>query len=256
MGLSRNSVEVRFGRRADPTFEEQLMTKLALTLLLLCTSVAAVAGDEAPLLSTPPFAAHALLPAPPAEDSATSREELAELHNLQAQRSAAELARAKADAAEENVFAFSTVLGPQFTAEQFPLTTRFFDRVTETEKAALREAKDYWHRRRPYVVDPTLAPCSNGSNGSYPSGHSTLAFMDAALLAQMLPERHDALFERAADFAHNRLVCGVHYPSDVEAGKTLGTVLAALLQREPALTAPMAAATSELRHAYAAAASR
>jgi acid phosphatase (class A) len=230
------------------------MNKLALTLMLLCTSAAGQAADEAPLLSGPPFTAHALLPAPPAEDSAITREELAELHNLQTQRTPAELARAKADAAEENVFAFSTVLGAQFTAKQFPLTTKLFERVTEAEKAALREAKDYWHRRRPYVVDATLSPCGNGSNGSYPSGHSTLAYMDATLLAQMLPERHDALFERAADYAHNRLVCGVHYPSDVEAGKTLGTVLAALLEREPELSAQIAAATTELRHTYVAAA--
>jgi acid phosphatase (class A) len=226
------------------------MSRLALTLMLLCTSAASLAADEAPLLSGPPFTAHALLPAPPAEDSAITREELAQLHSLQTQRTPAELARAKADAAQENVFAFSTVLGPQFTAEQFPLTTKLFEKVTEAEKAAVRETKDYWHRRRPYLIDPTLVPCSNGSNGSYPSGHSTVAYMDAALLAQMLPERHDALFERAADFAHNRLVCGVHFPSDVEAGRTLGTVLAALLEREPALSAQIAAATTELRHAY------
>ena len=181
-----------------------------------------------------------------------SREELAELHMLQMQRTAEQVARAKADGDEENVFAFTSVLGPQFTAGQFPLTIRLFDHVNATEKAVLREAKDYWHRRRPYIVDATLAPCSTGSPGSYPSGHSTIAYMDAALLAQMLPERHDALFERAADFAHNRLVCGVHYPSDVEAGKILGTVLAALLQREPSLSAELAAASSELRRAYAA----
>jgi acid phosphatase (class A) len=228
------------------------MSKPALMLMLLCTSIALLAADEAPLLSTPPFIAHGLLPAPPAEDSATAREELAQLHTLQLQRTAAELARAKADGDEENVFAFTSVLGPQFTAGHFPLTTRLFDHVSVTEKAVLREAKDYWHRRRPYVVDATLAPCSTGSAGSYPSGHSTIAYMDAALLAQMLPERHDALYERAADFAHNRLVCGVHYPSDVEAGKILGTVLAALLEREPALSAEMAAATTELRREYAA----
>jgi acid phosphatase (class A) len=232
--------------------EDPLMSKQALIVMLLCTGIAALAADEQPLLSTPPFIAHALLPAPPADDSATAREELAELHMLQMQRTAEQVARAKADGDEENVFAFTSVLGPQFTAGQFPLTIRLFDHVNATEKAVLREAKDYWHRRRPYIVDATLAPCSTGSPGSYPSGHSTIAYMDAALLAQMLPERHDALFERAADFAHNRLVCGVHYPSDVEAGKILGTVLAALLQREPSLSAELAAASSELRRAYAA----
>jgi acid phosphatase (class A) len=228
--------------------------KLALIVMLLCANGGTLMAEEAPLLSAPPLTAHALLPAPPSEDSATTREELAQLHTLQMQRSPAQLARAKADAAEENVFAFSTVLGPQFTAEQFPLATQLFDRLMQTEKAAVREAKDYWHRQRPYALDPTLTPCANASNGSYPSGHATVAYMDAALLAQMLPERHDALFERAADFARNRLVCGVHYPSDVEAGKTLGTVLAALLQRDPALATQIAAATRELQRAYSPAA--
>jgi acid phosphatase (class A) len=226
------------------------MTRLLAVTMLLCTSLLARAADDE-LLTNPPFSSKALLPAPPAEDSATTRQELMELERLQAQRTPLELARAKADAAQENVFAFSTVLGAQFTAEQFPLTTKFFERVTDTEKSVVRDAKNYWHRRRPYLVDPVLVPCSSGSNGSYPSGHATLAYMDAALLAQMLPERHDAFFERAADFAHNRLVCGVHYPSDVEAGKILGTVLAALLQREPALAGPLNAAIGELRHAYA-----
>lgn len=235
---------------ADHVFKGQMMTKVSLLLMLLCTSLAAMATAAAPLLATPPFFASALLPSPPAEDSVTTREELAELHRLQTQRSPTAVARAKADAAQENVFAFSTVLGPHFTAAQFPQTTKLFDQVAETEKAAVGEAKQYWHRRRPYLVDPTLMPCANGNNGSYPSGHATMAYLDAALLSQMLPERHDALFERAADFSNNRLICGVHYPSDVEAGKILGTVLAALLQREPALTAQIAAATSELRQAY------
>jgi len=224
--------------------------KLSLLLMLLCTSLGAAAADEGPLLTSPPFTAHTVLAPPPAEDSATAREELTELHRLQTQRSPDQVARAKADAVQESVFAFSTVLGPQFTANKFPLTTKLFDHVAETEKVALHEAKDYWHRRRPYIVDPTLTPCSNGSNGSYPSGHATVGYLDAALLSQMLPERHDALFERAADFAHNRLVCGVHYPSDVEAGKVLGTVLAALLQRDPALAPEMSDATTELRHAF------
>lgn len=123
------------------------MNRMLLALMLLCTSLLARAADEG-LLGAPPFNSNALLPAPPAEGSATTHAELAELEKIQAQRTPAELARAKADAAQENVFAFSNVLGASFTAEQFPLTTQFFDRVTAVEKIAVRDAKSFWHRRR------------------------------------------------------------------------------------------------------------
>ena len=40
--------------------------------------------------------------------------------------------------------------------------------------------------------------------------------------------------------------CGVHYPSDVEAGRTVGAALVARLHAEPQFLADMAAAKAEL----------
>ena len=65
----------------------------------------------------------------------------------------------------------------------------------------------------------------------------------------MVPEKRDALFARASIFAESRIIAGVHYPSDVEAGWISGTVISAALIRQPRFESDFAAATAELRDA-------
>jgi acid phosphatase (class A) len=69
------------------------------------------------------------------------------------------------------------------------------------------------------------------------------------LLADMLPEYRARIMARADEFASHRVVAGVHYPTDVEAGKHAGTALAAFLFASPALQADYAEARRELRAA-------
>ena len=61
---------------------------------------------------------------------------------------------------------------------------------------------------------------------SYPSGHSTMAFNIATLLALGLPLAYPwrlAVYALACLVGYSRLHLGVHYPLDVLAGATLGT---------------------------------
>lgn len=69
------------------------------------------------------------------------------------------------------------------------------------------------------------------------------------VLAAMVPEQRAAIFARTAEFAESRLICGVHYRSDIEAGRIAGTVLAALAMTDPSFTGAFAAAKAELRAA-------
>ena len=46
-----------------------------------------------------------------------------------------------------------------------------------------------------------------------------MAYLSAFLLSMMVPERAAALQARATEYAHNRVVCGDHYSSDVPANK-------------------------------------
>ena len=54
---------------------------------------------------------------------------------------------------------------------------------------------------------------------------------------------------RAAEYANNRVVAGVHYPSDIEGGRLTATAFAAALFASPAFQSDLAAARAELRQA-------
>ena len=105
----------------------------------------------------------------------------------------------------------------------------------------VEQAKAFFERPRP--------PGAPQTHGSYPSGHSAFASMSAILLAQIVPERRAAIFQRADVFAESRIVAGVHYPSDVQAGWISGTVVAADLLALPRFQADFAAVRIEVRRA-------
>jgi acid phosphatase (class A) len=193
-----------------------------------------------------------LLPPPPANDSAETRAELDLMLQIQQERTASEAARAQADN-EVNIYRFADVLGdpPAFTPARLPRTHALFRKITGDELAVIGAGKEGFARPRPYVIEPLLTPVVQKPPpmGSYPSGHATWAYTVGLVLADMIPERRTQIFARAAEYGHNRIVAGVHYPSDVESGKVAGTVLAAALFASPVFQVDYAAAKSELRQA-------
>jgi acid phosphatase (class A) len=238
-------------------------TRLALAgLLALASSLPLAAADlVADSPHAPADAAHCvdasildlgrILPPPPAAGSAQERAELDELLRIQATRTPAEVDRAQKDA-EVSIFRFADALGNPsgFTRANLPLTLRLFHDVTVDESAVSSAAKREFARPRPFTVEPRLDPIiARPPSASYPSGHSTWAYVTALVLADMVPERRAQLLARADEFAHNRSVAGVHYPSDVEAGHLAGTTLAAMLFVCGPFEKEEAAARPELRKA-------
>jgi acid phosphatase (class A) len=57
------------------------------------------------------------------------------------------------------------------------------------------------------------------------------------------------LFARGWEYGEARVIGGVHFPSDVEAGRILGTLVVEEMQRDPEFRADFTAARRELRHA-------
>lgn len=174
-----------------------------------------------------------------------------ELLRLQATRTPAAVQRAREDAAV-SIFRFADALGnpPQFTRQQLPLTTELFERIVRDESLFMNTAKDAFGRPRPFLTEKRLAPVVEmPPSASYPSGHTTWAVACGIVLADMLPERRAQIFARADEYAHNREVGGVHYPSDVSAGHLAGTALANELFHSPRFVDDEAAAAAELRQA-------
>ena len=69
------------------------------------------------------------------------------------------------------------------------------------------------------------------STYSFPSGHATVAFACATVLALAVPRLAVPLYALAGLVALSRVYVGVHYPFDVLAGAVLGIVLALALGR-------------------------
>jgi acid phosphatase (class A) len=67
------------------------------------------------------------------------------------------------------------------------------------------------------------------------------------VLAQVMPDKSQAILARSAQYAENRLICGVHYRSDIVAGQEFGTLVALKLMQKPAFQQQMAAAQAELK---------
>ena len=223
---------------------------LLMLLALLLPSVQALAADGNAKAETIDLTLW--LAPPPAAGSPPARDDLQTVLAVQAARTPAEADAAKADA-DRSVFRLTDVLGSNLTPATLPRTAAFFTRVAQWDKAAVKTAKSYWRHPRPSVLSSDVHPLSveKPDDWSYPSGHATFGYTTAILLAHMLPEKRVAIFTRADVYAEHRVVMGVHYPSDVEAGRVAGAVIAAQLMDDPASRADFNAARDELRKALA-----
>jgi acid phosphatase (class A) len=208
----------------------------------------------APMLDPAQFDAAQLLPPPPAAGSPQAQSEVAELHAIAGRATPDMLAAAKRDADDERPDLFNSVLG--FDVMASPATAKLLDEVMQQQSAAAGAAKKFFHRDRPWIVDSSIASCEMHGIGpaknSYPSGHATLAFSIGVVLAALVPDKSQAILERAREYAENRMVCGMHFRTDIMAGQDLGTVVAVRLMQAPAFAAQMDAARAELhgqRHA-------
>lgn len=209
-----------------------------------------------------------LLAAPPALDSDGEQRELAEVMLARANASPAERQRAFDDGAI-SIFRFADVLGPRFKeGRRLAKVMAFFDHISRDTRPLTSAAKIQRHRDRPFVIDPnvqaptqmikevcndagtpgsTYPACPNGVNYSYPSGHSTYGTYVALLLAEMVPEKRDQLLARGREYGYSRVINGVHFPTDVEAGRIAATVMVVLMLQNPHFRADLAEAKAELR---------
>lgn len=186
---------------------------------------------------------------PPAANSPQAQAELSQLHQIEQSRTPAEVASAKADEALEDIFSYKNILGPSFTPEGFPITSALGDHVKNEQSVAGAALKALFKRPRPYQLDKTLHPVCDLTEApnSYPSGHALTGYLEAFTLAELLPEKRSAILTRADDYAHNRLVCGVHYPSDLEASRRVAYVVFGDMLASPKFQQDLAAARAELQ---------
>ncbi len=227
---------------------------LSSLIALIAASVAPAALSEA--MAADPYyvgpaeidLVHILAP-PPTPDSPAGKADLQAVLAVVNSRTDAEIKQARDDD-QRSVFRFADVMGGNFRAETLPLTAQLFQHVYEDGNGATLAAKSFFQRKRPFVVDPAIKIIVvQAPDFSYPSNHSTFGNEFGILLAAMVPEKTVEIFARAADYAHNRVIAGVHFPSDVEAGRIAASVIDNTLLHNPRFESDFAKAKSEVRAA-------
>ncbi|RAK61403.1 phosphoesterase [Phenylobacterium hankyongense] len=194
-----------------------------------------------------------LLPPPPEDGSPIQKADLAEVQRIYRTRTPERYETAKWDDAHEDSMIFARTLGPKFDLAKLPATAKLLALVENDQSVSANMAKRYFLRNRPWAIDPSIVACDYKPNAapktSYPSGHATLAYSVGGVLADLMPEKSQAILTRAAEYAYSREVCGAHYGSDTEASHVLGTIVAREFLASPKVAPMLQAAREELQAA-------
>jgi acid phosphatase (class A) len=199
----------------------------------------------------------ALLPPPPAPGSREADADATKYRELKPLEGTARWALAHADSNlkfPEAPNAFACALGIRIDPKTTPRLYTLLHRSIIDAGQSTYPAKLKYNRTRPFVDtgDPTCVPEDEEvlhGNGSYPSGHASLGYVWAEVLAEVAPDRAAALRERGYQFGKSRAVCRVHYQSDVDAGRAVGAAVMPILRANAEYRADVEAAKIEARKA-------
>lgn len=184
---------------------------------------------------------------PPADGSIQQRAEMGWIADQRPPQTSARWAQAVADNEIDAFTALAAPLGRALSAEETVNSRRALARLTTDIAAAYDKAKEDFGRARPFVTNTALTVCAIGKDEadrtsqmarltrskSYPSGHAAFGWAWALLFAEAVPERADAILARGREYGDSRVICGFHYPSDVEAGRLVGAAVVARLRADP-----------------------
>jgi acid phosphatase (class A) len=199
----------------------------------------------------------ALLPPPPAFNSVDFLKDKALYDWGKAMRATERGKQAYNDAdSSENSVAkgFSPSFGYEISAKTTPETYKLISTMKEDAgDLATRAAKKHYNRVRPFSFfkEATCRPEDEkelSTNGSYPSGHTTIGWAIALVLAEVNPERQNEILKRGYDIGESRVICGYHWQSDIDAARVMASAVVAQLHTNPAFIDQLAKAKAELQN--------
>jgi hypothetical protein len=172
-----------------------------------------------------------LRPAPPPSFGAAAMAEVKEAaKNPRAKREAyywalTSLPRYWNDLASLKLFENKLDRNPPRAARVYALlSTAYYDSLI-----ACWDAKYAYWGARPFQIDPDFKPLITTPNfPGYPSGHAMLSGTAAAVLSHLFPADAEFFNKQAEAASASRLLGGVHFRVDNEAGLALGRSVASL----------------------------
>jgi acid phosphatase (class A) len=224
---------------------KSLHCRFILTAFLIAVIATPLRGEEQRYLANSHLDPITLLAPPPLPDSPEQAADLAEVRAISRAAPRNDVASAFSEG-KYNVFNFASAVGSFFQSASLPKTTAFFRHIQKETKTVTDNAKDYWKRPRPFVIDPSLASEKLEKSFSYPSGHSTESMVLALVLADLFPDQHDAIVAEARSIGWHRVEIARHYPTDIYAGRVLAQAIVREMKQNPDFQKDFAEAKAEI----------
>lgn len=159
----------------------------------------------------------------PKKGSAAEAQDFKVLMDYQSKRTAKDCEQAKKDEDTSVGHIFAGIL----SKDEADRMSAFMLKAYASSGINAYIAKKTFKRPRPYDANKNIKPCiSLEDSYAYPSGHTMIARVYARILSQVYPERAEKLLERASAYSMNRVLGGVHHPSDIKAGEVLADYMA------------------------------
>jgi len=194
------------------------------------------------LPASQPFDATTFLPPYPVKGSQAEAYDIAAWRETSKGKDSARWQEALADdktGLNDGLTQFQCALGVTLSTSNAPTLMKLLGKVQLDGHWAVDRAKSHFKRPRPFAQDENAPIClpvptamRSRVSTAYPGGHSALGMSWGLVLAELAPDRSAEVLKRVHEYSQSRLVCGIHFPSDLEAGHLLAAGLIARLHAE------------------------
>ncbi len=169
--------------------------------------------------------------APP--DADATKKEIAQLMDMAAKRDDAALVQIAYWNSGPPSYRWNQIGADYLAGHVIPLAGRdltLLNVAIYDATVAAWDNKAAFNRMRPSEVDSSLTTAiPNPPSPSYPSEYAVTASAASEVLAWLFPDDAQMFKDKAQEAVNSRLIAGVEYPSDVEAGMKLGQRVAELV---------------------------
>ncbi len=238
-------------KKNHPFFVSRILALILLGSLIGCQTApqsSSVQKIERKPWATPyyltevPFPIDSVIPAPPVDGSEADRKDFETIQSWQNKRTPdqCELARIQEIPSMKTIFGRKETLNkglPDFDRlkpEVYQALFDFFRNFHRDVSFVSEELKQHYKRKRPYFRNESILPCiKKETSFAYPSGHASIGIVGAEILSELFPKNRVALEKAGIQSGLNRVIGGVHHPSDVEAGHVYAKKFLEVIRKNP-----------------------